>query len=151
MSVMLSIPIFDIETYVSEIAAGESGLKAIYSMSGPGDEDAFSLANETYITENTDIRIPLFKIQIGTEVIYETLSEEAIRTSEKTYYNVKDEDDEIAAYSVFDKREDTRLDAILGIVRTFFVTCILAIGALLFSKDANDLVLAPIEMMISKV
>lgn len=48
-------------------------------------------------------------------------------------------------------RADTKLNAGLSIGRTFFVCFVLAAGALLFSKDANELVIAPIEAMIQKV
>lgn len=39
----------------------------------------------------------------------------------------------------------------LSMGRTFFVCIVLTMGALLFSKDANDLALSPIERMITKV
>ena len=44
-----------------------------------------------------------------------------------------------------------QLDAILDIFRTLFVCAILAIGALLISKDTSDLVLTPIERMLAKI
>ena len=50
-----------------------------------------------------------------------------------------------------DIREDTKLNAILGILRTIFVCVVLTAGAMYFSKDSNDLVLAPIENMLSKI
>ncbi len=59
--------------------------------------------------------------------------------------------DEANYVAVFDLRQDTRLNAGLGIARTFFVCFVLSAGALYFSKDANDLVIAPIEAMIQKV
>lgn len=39
----------------------------------------------------------------------------------------------------------------LSILRTVFVSAVLSIGALLFSKDVEDLVLSPIENMLGKV
>lgn len=39
----------------------------------------------------------------------------------------------------------------LGIGRTLYVCIILGFGALIFTKDANDLVLKPIERMVVKV
>ena len=39
----------------------------------------------------------------------------------------------------------------IGLVRTVFVCFVLTAGALFFSKDANDLVLQPIESMLEKV
>ena len=50
---------------------------------------------------------------------------------------------------------NTRSNAIansgLSIGRTIFVCFVLTVGALLFSKDANDLALGPIERMRDKV
>ena len=43
------------------------------------------------------------------------------------------------------------LNAIINMIRTIFVTVTLLLGTLFFSKDANDLVLTPIERMIEKV
>ncbi len=51
----------------------------------------------------------------------------------------------------FDKTTETDLSAILSILRTIFVCVILAGAALLFSKDATDLVLNPIETMLRKI
>jgi cell shape-determining protein MreC len=48
-------------------------------------------------------------------------------------------------------KEESNLNAILGIVRTSFVIFVLVVGAIFFSKDANDLVVTPIENMLAKV
>jgi len=53
--------------------------------------------------------------------------------------------------AIYDGRADNSLDAALGIARTIFVCIVLTMGALYFSKDANDLVLHPIENMLEKV
>eukprot|EP00899_Mesostigma_viride_P006218 jgi/Mesvir1/15598/Mv03208-RA.1 len=53
--------------------------------------------------------------------------------------------------SVSDKRWESQMQAILNICRTVFVCIILGMGALLFSRDANELVIMPIERMIKKV
>lgn len=50
-----------------------------------------------------------------------------------------------------DIRIETRTAAILGIVITLTICVILAAGSLLLSKVTQDLVLNPIEDMISKV
>lgn len=39
----------------------------------------------------------------------------------------------------------------MGVLRTLYVCIILGFGAIIFVKDANDLVLEPIERMIVKV
>lgn len=43
------------------------------------------------------------------------------------------------------------MNSLLSIFRTVFVIIVLTVGALYFSKDANDLVLNPIEKMVNKV
>jgi len=48
-------------------------------------------------------------------------------------------------------RKSAVLTAGLSLGRTFFVCIVLVLGALFFSKDANDLALRPIERMIEKV
>ena len=50
-----------------------------------------------------------------------------------------------------DNKWPSQLEAILNIGRTLFVTFILGFGALLFSRDANSLVLHPLERMVQKV
>lgn len=43
------------------------------------------------------------------------------------------------------------MNAILGITRTIFVCLVLTISSVYFSKDTNDLVVRPIEIMLEKV
>ena len=69
-----------------------------------------------------------------------------LRQDEKRYF-IHNEN----IIAIFDITYDNDLNAILGIVRTIFVCSVLTVGALFFSKDANDLVLVPIENMLSKV
>jgi hypothetical protein len=45
----------------------------------------------------------------------------------------------------------SRIEAGISIGRTIFVCLVLGVGALTFAKDANDLVLTPIERMIDRV
>ena len=51
----------------------------------------------------------------------------------------------------FDTKWESQLQAVLNIMRTLFICIILLVGAMSFSKDANQLVLIPIERMIKKV
>jgi hypothetical protein len=52
---------------------------------------------------------------------------------------------------VFDLRADTKLAAGLNICKTVFVCMVIAFGAIFFTKDANELVLIPIERMVDRV
>merc|ERR1719199_660008 len=52
---------------------------------------------------------------------------------------------------VFDRRQGSQFEAMLNTLQTLFVCALLAIGSMTFANDANKLVLAPIERMISKL
>ncbi|KAF4717950.1 Ion transport protein, partial [Perkinsus olseni] len=52
---------------------------------------------------------------------------------------------------IMDQRSYTQASAILNVIQTLFICVLLGGGALFFSKDANDLVLRPIERMANKM
>merc|ERR550514_1682042 len=51
----------------------------------------------------------------------------------------------------FDQRPMIAFESQLNILQTIYICIVLGFGAMFFSKDANDLVLNPIERMISKM
>lgn len=53
--------------------------------------------------------------------------------------------------AVYDMKWYSQMNALLNIGRTLFIILVLGFGALLFSNDANVLVLRPLERMIQKV
>ena len=55
------------------------------------------------------------------------------------------------SFAFFDVSKVYKLQSVLNIAKTIFVCIVLLLGALLFSKDANVLVLRPIERMVLKV
>jgi len=55
------------------------------------------------------------------------------------------------SFAFFDVSKIYKLQSVLNIAKTIFVCIVLLLGALLFSKDANELVLRPIERMVLKV
>lgn len=50
--------------------------------------------------------------------------------------------------AVYDLSANTRLSSGLGLCRTLFVCFILAVGSIFFQKDAQQLVIDPMESMI---
>ena len=58
---------------------------------------------------------------------------------------------EVYMIAYFDNKYKTDLSAVLSILRTLFVCVILAGAAMIFSKDATDLVLTPIEKMLQTI
>lgn len=57
----------------------------------------------------------------------------------------------IESECVTDALAVSHLEAVLNICQTIFVCLVLGIAALMFSRDANELVLIPIERMVKKV
>ena len=75
----------------------------------------------------------------------------SLRAEEKqvTFY-LRPETDDVSV-AVNDLRKLTRTGAILGMVTTLVICVVLATGSLLLSKVTQDLVLTPIEDMITRV
>mmetsp|Transcript_71030 Transcript_71030/g.205660 ORF Transcript_71030/g.205660 Transcript_71030/m.205660 type:complete len:947 (+) Transcript_71030:134-2974(+) len=59
--------------------------------------------------------------------------------------------DNMSFLFVFDRRGGSRLEALLNTFQTLFICFLLGFGAMTFSRDANTLVLTPIERMITKL
>jgi hypothetical protein len=65
------------------------------------------------------------------------------------YYSVAEGSSD--AVVVVSLAEDARLSAILSLARTVFISVVLGVGSVVFSKGVQDLVLTPIECMIARV
>lgn len=78
-----------------------------------------------------------------------------LRCAEQNYYvPLSKTDSEAHQFQVmfaFDNRGITRFEAGLSIIQTVFICFCVALGALSFSKDANELLLKPVERMIAKM
>lgn len=53
MSIMLSIPVFSLDTYTEEYTSYESGLRTIYYWSANQTSSPYKISVDTYISENT--------------------------------------------------------------------------------------------------
>lgn len=49
------------------------------------------------------------------------------------------------------RKWDSQFESIMNIGRTLFILAMLSLGAMLFSRDANRLVLIPIDRMVQRV
>jgi len=80
---------------------------------------------------------------------------EELRCSEVEYY-VPDnknsvEENHFNMVFAFDTRSTTQLEAGLSMLQTIFICFAVGVGAMSFAKDANELLLNPIERMIAKM
>jgi len=78
-----------------------------------------------------------------------------LRCSEVEYFvpatRTDAEEHHVQILFAFDSRGITQFEAGLSMLQTVFICCAVGIGAMTFSNDANQLLLKPIERMISKM
>jgi class 3 adenylate cyclase len=81
--------------------------------------------------------------------------DEQLRCSERTWVVVTSVTEEEKHHThmafAFDTRGETQLEGLLSICQTLFICMCVAIGAMGFNRDANQLLLHPIERMIAKM
>lgn len=64
---------------------------------------------------------------------------------------VYQDDEDYNNIAVFDLRKNTKLQAILSICTTIFVVFVLGAGTLILSRVTQEMVITPIEEMMTKV
>lgn len=145
---LLILPLFDTDFYLDPYRSWDFGLeemKNFYNKSG------FDVVRQEFIVYHEDSTYPLIYLAYDDKNSNEFKWEadthhEDLRFNEKYYaetdYNL---------VAVFDIRAETQLSALLNILRTLFVSVVLSLGAIYFTKDSTDLVIIPIEKMMNKV
>mmetsp|Transcript_26704 Transcript_26704/g.65447 ORF Transcript_26704/g.65447 Transcript_26704/m.65447 type:complete len:926 (-) Transcript_26704:528-3305(-) len=161
LMMLFCLPLFDINTYPNgdEPFLTEGGLKMIHEMlvlngvpAGPG---FYRALNEYQSSTDGMYRLVVngtnFQEHSGTNFYLDGYGHRNLRCEEYTYTVFKSAESKSISYAFFDIRESSQLKAALNMCRTVFVCIVLGLGAMFFSKDANDLVLKPIERMVKKV
>lgn len=150
---ILFVPLFDSGSYFDPNPSYIYGLITLSSLN----------KNDTFISKFCDYYIdlethnenkPLIILKshfIGTKcenfIAYDPF---LLREDEKDSYIVSLSENE-NLLAIVDITYYTKMNSIFNILRTLFVGTLLTIATLLFHKDANTLVLKPIERMIEKV
>ena len=153
------LPVFDSWVFYGYPTSFEDGgLLTLHNLySKEGNSSSFLDAVEDYTTKNnywiagrrTGILISL-KVQNVTLVEF---SEQArsLRKTEKQSSKVLNEENAVISESWIDVRWDIQFQAMLDIARVTFLLAVLSLGAILFIRDADTLVLRPIERMVQNV
>ena len=118
-----------------------------FSIKFKNDQVALKDTYELYLNHSKNLKNPLIFLKSPPFPNYnsQSIKSNELRNAEKEvniFGNMK---------SIIDSRKKVKLESLLNLVRTIFVCIVLTIGALTFSKDANDLALRPLERMVSKV
>lgn len=144
MMILILIPLFDLDLFTTSTFSWDYGLQAIDAYSKISTTDDIMLYYEkTY--ENSSRPLVFLEFTDGITWNSSTTDIADLREIEK-YYSHTDN-----SVGIFDIRIDTQLDAKLSITKTIFVCIVLISGAIIFTKDVNDLAIIPIEKMIIKV
>ena len=115
------------------------------------ENDGFNTTFQAYYDSFKSDDAPLLQVIVGDFIWNEGTDLSTLRTEEKqvTFY-ISPLTQEVCI-AVNDLRAFTKTAAILGVITTLVICIVLATGSLLLSKVTQDLVLSPIEDMISKV
>ena len=160
LALLFMLPLFDLHTYDSRTGLEHGGLRMLHTMfvTNPGTErsDGFYDAVETYASQAKGMYALVvdgvdFSAHPKTDFTLNPDIGASLRCEEHQYTTYVSEADGSISYAFFEMRDDSRLKASLNMGRTAFVCFVLGLGAMLFSKDANTLVLKPIERMVKKV
>lgn len=180
LSIMISIPIFSTDTYFAEYTSYQSGVQNLLFLFSLNPDyrtnQPFQFAWTNFVKIHTDPKenAILKKIQIQRTVLDADSTDytdqilaltntssllhagdlDRLRGYEKK--TVVEPEDTVGEGTVFiiadfDQSKESDLNGYLGIGRTVFVCIVLTASSLFFTKDANELVLSPIEKMLSKV
>jgi len=152
---LLSTAFLQPSTYATEPEGYAYGLKLASSLRW--NEEAFITVMDSYLSSYTNTRTPPLYINVpevngplGNYTYTQSVKLSSLRDVEKEIIVVDDAEryDNIA---VFDLRENTKLQAILSILTTIFVVFVLGAGTLILSRVTQEMVITPIEEMMTKV
>lgn len=149
--VMLTVPIFSFDTYFSETTSRKIGLDLITLYDDVQQSDTYKKVYDNYVEFHVGLRNPLIFAAARNFSYTGSTDYEKLRDVEKELISPSNEDVQDYYIAVFDLRPNTRLEAVFGLVQTVMVCIVLVAGVYMLSKDANDLVIGPVEEMMAKV
>ena len=156
LSMMIGIILFNTSFYLEKKTGMEMGLKLFSNFASMNDPD-LNLSFSIYVSENLGTSSPMVYAKVGYLVYDSGTNVSDLREQEKNAYSedcsqllITDGTHSICE-ATFDVSKANRLSAILNIVKTCFICVVLTVSSYCFSKDTSEMVLEPIETMISKV
>jgi len=160
LSTMAMLPETLVDNFTTRIAAegyliyGYSGMpdEALRAISQPWRQDCdFEYQGEHWERQG----ISVIANEIGDKLTYAVPCPEDLRVNEVVKYSArlltKSSKDAWYWAFYFDNRPYTRVEALFGIGVTIFVCVVLMFASIVFTNDADKLVLGPVENMIAKV
>lgn len=140
------LPLLDNDFYMNSMTSWVFG---IYDLEKILNMSSFDIVLKEYISyHKNDIR-PLVYLswqnETGTYEWEHGIKYNDLRYTEIYYFSYNN------FIAIFDTRYDSKLTSLLNIFKTVFICVVLTLGAVYFTKDAEDLVIKPIEKIIEKL
>ena len=161
LAMLFCMPLFDINTFPAgdQAVLSEGGLQMAHNMLVMNGEvsPGFYNAVEDYEINTEGMYVLVingtrFENHVNTSFILNGYGHRKLRCEEYQFTAyVSTAMVNKVSFAFFDVRYSSQLQAVLNLLRTVFVCIVLGMGAMMFSKDANNLVLKPIERMVKKV
>ena len=156
LSMMIGIILFNTSFYLEKKTGMEMGLKIFTNFASPNDPDV-NLTFSIYVSENLGTSSPMVYAKVGYLQYGSSEDANELREQEKNAFSedcsqliIIDGANSICE-ATFDVTKSNKISAILNIVKTCFICVVLTVSSYCFSKDTSEMVLEPIETMITKV
>ena len=164
LAMLFILPLFDLHGGYYDAAPtpdfmGLQMLMYAYDADGGAASDGFQSSLKSYVESTVMSKADkqthfIYQLDVcGETIINETPDPAELRDEEALTFRFAEEGvcDKKISLTRINTRWESQLQAILNMLRTVFICIVLGLGAMLFSKDANDLVLYPIERMVKRV
>lgn len=140
---MFADPLLSYSTYWDENTSPQFGLDILDQFYQLDNNQIYQAMFWEYVQNHQNISTPLINIK-AQNLTWESKNTQIdeLRATEKELIGLDGNEFFLA---VFDLRFATRMTAGLSIAKTSFVCAVLGFGSLLFSKDAHEIVILPIE------
>ena len=152
---ILIFPLMEAQYWFDPTRCGEFGIKMISNMlQDVLDANSINVYCQDFIQycSNTAKIYPLIYLSTSTDSVscnYTGADISDMRNAEKLISEV--DAINITIISILDYRYNTKVNGIIGVLRTLFICVVLTVAALFITRDANELVILPIERLIKKV
>lgn len=144
------IPFFNPSTYVTLPDSYDLGLQLLsyHSKLSPAFTKTFQVFVET---QAINAETPLILVSADGAYWQSRSNPDDLRIIEKAIVTFVNTENDKAYVAIYDLTMHSRYQAGFGILLTLIVCAVLGFGSMILNKTTNDLVIDPIEAMISKV
>ncbi|CAD8047286.1 unnamed protein product [Paramecium primaurelia] len=163
LAVLISIPLISFDTYQENINSYDSGIFRISQFKDQQNVKEILIKQYAEFHKGQIYPIQAVNILVNGSWVnynyqkypdyfeYTSLSPDQYRFTDLQYYIQTSQNGTLLAYSAADLISYNQTNSILSIFQTIFVCIVLALSALLFNKDVEDLVIEPIETMMKQI